>query len=148
MTCSYSYLSHRKTDKVVGEKACVSHVVVAFHRALVIITQAQIIKRAVTDEPDQGRMKNGGGSYGKSCSISVPTVQKRSQGDRKCSEELYKTMQWSGKLDLDHEIKGSWSIGIIQEKSEWLAHALQWNTGETVSDSGHIFNLAKNGRKI
>lgn len=71
--------------------------------------QGQIIKkpRTGTDEPDQGRLKNGGCSYGKSCPILVPTVQKKSQGDRKCFEELYETTQRSGKLDLEHEIKGS-----------------------------------------
>lgn len=99
-------------------------------------------------EPDQERLKNGGYSHGKSCSFSVPTEQKRSQGDIKCSEELCKATQRSGKLDLDHETKVSWCIWIIQEKLKWFAHTSWWNTGVAVSDSKHIFNLAKNGRKI
>lgn len=51
-------------------------------------------------------------------------------------------MQKSGKLDLEHKIKRSSSIGIIQEKLKRLAHALWWNTEEAVSDSKRIFNLA------
>lgn len=81
--------------------------------------------RTGTDEPDQGRLKNAGGSYGKSSPNLVSTAQKRSQGVRKCSEELYETMQKSGKLELEHKMKRSSSIGISQEKLKRLAHAVR-----------------------
>lgn len=76
----------------------------------------QKMPRTRAGEPDQERLRNGGYSYGKSCPFSVATEQKRSQGDRRCSEELYKATQRSGKLNLDYNIKGFWCICITQEK--------------------------------
>lgn len=95
--------------KAVGKKTGVIHLGARCHRELIIIPHAQIIKkpRMGADEPDQERLKNRGYSYGKSHPFSVPTEQKRSQGDRRCSEELYEATQRCGKLGFDQEIKES-----------------------------------------
>lgn len=143
INCSYRYLPHRKAVKAVGKKA--SMIYLGSNDPSSDHKKAKNRNRG----KKQGRLKNGGCSYWKSRPILVPTVQKRSQGDGKCSEELYETTQKTGKLDfIEHEIKGSWSIGIIWEKLKQLAHSWWWNTGEAVSDSKHIFYLAKKGRKI
>lgn len=138
-----------RLSRLLAKKTCAIHLGAVIHGVLVIITKTQIINkpRKGTDEPDQRRVKNGGSSYGKPCSISVPAMQNRCRGDGKCSEELYEMMQRSGNLDLESEINGVWSIGIIQEKLKQLAHALQWHTGEAISDSKRVFNPAKGSRK-
>lgn len=149
MTWSCSYLLHRKAVKAVGRRTCVIHLGAVIHGVLVIITKTRIINkpRKGTDELDQRRVKNRGSSYGKPCSISVPAMQERCWGDGKCSEELDEMMQRSGNLDLEHETNGVWSTGIIQEKLKQVAHALQWHTGEDISDSKWVFNPAKGSRK-
>lgn len=108
MTCSHSHFPHRVAVRAAGKKTGVIHLGATCHREFIIITHAHIIKkpRMGAGEPDQGRLKNGGYSYGKSRPFSVPTEQKRSQGDRKCSQELYEATQKYGKLNLNHEIKG------------------------------------------